>query len=222
MPIKDLSNISTYNPHTIHPDSTGITKITITIKTKQNKTKKKEHARTVCIPKITPNPPKWMGNKYNNMQYDMSCLSTSKVNTHVHRQVPWLPLATSLPARCLLLHHQSSQPQGSSHTLSQGKWINILILDDGCCWQQGAVNSSNSPACPSSDLLFSFHQAYLLPRLFVLCWNLRVILDYHPFPFVPALLFYSAFVSTDPVSSNCNYPFPSAGLHPLQLLTRCI
>ncbi|KOS38044.1 hypothetical protein ACN38_g11138 [Penicillium nordicum] len=89
---------------------------------------------------------------------------------------PSLPLATSLPARCLLLHHQSSQPQGSSHTLSRGKWINILILDDGCCWQQDAVNSSNSPACPSSDLLFSFHQAYLLPRLFVLCWNLRDIL----------------------------------------------
>lgn len=120
----------------------------------------------------------------------MTCLSsTSKVNNlginpHVHRQVPSLPLATSLPARCLLLHHQSSQPQGSSHTLSRGKWINILILDDGCCWQQDAVDSSNSPACPSSDLLFSFHQAYLLPRLFVLCWNLRDILNLSPFSFL--------------------------------------
>lgn len=67
----------------------------------------------------------------NNKQYDMSspqkAAQTDPIwrtvanKLQVHRQVPALPLATSLPARCLLLHLPSSQPQGSSHALSRGE-----------------------------------------------------------------------------------------------------
>lgn len=122
-----------------------------------------------------------------------------------------LPLATSLPARCLLLHLQSSQPQGSSHTLSRGKWINILILDDGCCWQQEAVDSSNSPACPACpSWSFLFLPTRSSSPLFCSLLKLKGYSTWlSPLLFVTALLFYSAFVCTDPVSSNCNYPFPS-------------
>ncbi|KAJ5783342.1 uncharacterized protein N7518_009019 [Penicillium psychrosexuale] len=68
------------------------------------------------------------------------------------------------------------------------------------------------PQLAHLSLLFFFHPAYPLPRIFGLLDHL---------PFLTALLFYSAFVCTDPVSSNCNYPFPSTGLHALHLLTRC-